>query len=572
MVEGLMRSMLRSLLVVAMTLGWVVAPSLAHAGAATLDPSFGNGGVVTTDVAGQGGIESLYVMPGGLVVAGGTDGNNAVLDCYTPGGILDTSFGGISGDQGLVRPHQGSIERIVRQSNGKLVTIGGGPGFRIARYSGFGEIETVQPPVTGAGGSSLFWGYDVVMPGDGSFIVLGEGFASGCALLRFDSALALDNGFGSASGMQTSLQSCRSLARDPLSGQLFVAAARNPGGTGGFGLARFTSAGAFDPSFAAGGVSFVPGSDSSALPRGMVRQPDGKLMVVGSAGMGFGSSPRAALVTRFNADGTLDGRFGPIGGGITVFGDSSGTFAFTAQAVVVQDDGRIIVGGNVTGQSNVRDGTGPSAFVLIRFLPDGEYDVAFGEDTTGTLAFTPFGQGVSAELNTMTLQPDGKLLVAGFATTGPGGQRQFAIARYDVSGASVAGSPGGVDVDGGGNGGGAGSGGGGPTACSGTGGLESFRCLCARGISVASCIGQKVPAGVGNDLRKACTFVDRAAATTKKAKQRTFFRRATTQLKSAATIVRRNASHKKLKGACPDDLKAVVSNGQNLVGVIRSGG
>jgi hypothetical protein len=146
------------------------------------------------------------------------------------------------------------------------------------------------------------------------------------------------------------------------------------------------------------------------------------------------------------------------------------------------------------------------------------------------------------------------------------------VARYDVSGASVAGSPGGVDIDGGGNGGGAGGGGGPATPCSGTGGLESFRCLCARGTSLASCVAQKVPAGVGNDLRRACTFVARAATTTRKAKQRTFFRRATAQLKSADAIVRRNASHKRLKGSCPDDLKAVLSNGQNLVGVIRSGG
>jgi uncharacterized delta-60 repeat protein len=554
---------------VATMLVCLVVPAVARGGAATLDQGFGNGGIVTTDVHGQGAVEALYVLPGGLILAGGTNDDQAVLGCYTPGGVLDTSFGG--GIDGLVTPHQGAIEAIVRQGDGRLVTAGG-TGFKLARYSGFGVLEPPVHPFTSDGNSSLFWAYDMVLPGDGSFIVLGEGYTSGCALLRFTSALALDDSFGSASGAQASLGACRALVRDPSTGQLYVTAARDPIGNAGFGLARFTAAGALDGGFGAGGVSFVPRSDNFALPRGMVRQPDGKIIVVGSWGAGVGSNPKAGLVARFNADGTLDPQFGPVGGGITLFGDSSGTFAFTAEAVVVQDDGRIIVGGNVKGPSNVRDGAGPGAFVIIRFLSTGQYDVAFGDDPSGTLAFTPFGSGVSAELHTMALQPDGKLLVAGYATTGEGGQRQFALARYDVSGASVAGSPGGVDVDGGGNGGGASVGlGGNTTPCTGASGVESFRCLCARGIAVASCAGQSVPAGVGNDLRKACGFVDRAA-TSKKAAQRKLFRRATTELKSAAAIVRRQKSRKRLKGACPDDLKAVLSNGQSLVGVIRSGG
>jgi hypothetical protein len=124
----------------------------------------------------------------------------------------------------------------------------------------------------------------MVMPGDGSFIVLGEGYASGCALLRFTSALALDNAFGSAGGAQASLQSCRSLALDPGTGQLFVAASHDPSGDDGFGLARFTSAGVLDGSFGAGGVSLVPGSDSSGLPRGMTpaMRPPGKAASVSS--------------------------------------------------------------------------------------------------------------------------------------------------------------------------------------------------------------------------------------------------------------------------------------------------
>src|SRR6185369_16427454 len=75
--------------------------------------------------------------------------------------------------------------------------------------------------------------------------------------------------------------------------------------------------------------------------------------------------PTTFLLARFDADGTLDPTFGDAG---LVVGPA-GAFA---RALVRQSDGKLVVVGNVPGQSYpVR---------LVRYLPDGTVDGDFGID------------------------------------------------------------------------------------------------------------------------------------------------------------------------------------------------
>ncbi len=418
----------------------LAAASQARAGTATLDTGFGSGGVVTTDVFGQGAVNALVLVTDSQslrIVAAGTNNNVTVLARYLENGTLDSAFtnpGGGSSVPGIVLGAQGSAEAIVRLANGNLLT-GGGNTFTLNGFLVNGAFAGTES-FPSAGGFSLGTMHELIAVGDGTFLAAGEGYANRCALGKLDSSLKLDATFTGGGITQQPLGelSCRGLVRDPGTGQIYVTATRTPGGTNGFGIARFSSSGALDTAFGSGGVALVPGSDSFSVPRAMTRQPDGKLIVVGTAGSGLGAIPKAALVARFNSDGTLDPTFGPAGVGLTVFGDPSATVAFNATAVVLQDDGRVLVGATVVGASNVKDGTGPSAFVVTRFTASGQYDVAFGDDPSGTFVVTPFGAGVSADLRAMALQPDGKLLVAGAAGTT---QTRFALARYNVSGASV---------------------------------------------------------------------------------------------------------------------------------------
>jgi uncharacterized delta-60 repeat protein len=277
----------------------------------------------------------------------------------------------------------------------------------------------------------------------------------------------------------------------------------------------------------------------------------------------------SSATIRFNADGTLDSTFGPAGVGLTVFGDPSGTVAFNATAVVLQDDGRVLVGGTVVGSSNVKDGTGPSAFVVTRFTASGQYDVAFGDDPSGTLVVTPFGAGVSAALHAMALQPDGKLLVAGEAGTS---QTRFALARYIVSGASVtpSSSTTTTTVPGGGGGSGGDGGSGGASACTGATNLDTLHCLCAAGVGASSCTGQPVPASIGSNLVHACAQVDKALEKPAK-KARTLLGRGNTRLRHASATLRSHRSRKKLSDACRRDVEPILAEGRNLIGALRAG-
>ena len=116
----------------------------------TLDTSFGNGGIVTTDVdsgSDDYGMAVALRSDGGIVVAGRSGGDFVVVR-YTSGGVLDASFGngGIvttdidsgSGDNG---------EAVALQSDGGIVVagfswIGGDADVAVVRYTAAGVLDT----------------------------------------------------------------------------------------------------------------------------------------------------------------------------------------------------------------------------------------------------------------------------------------------------------------------------------------------------------------------------------------------------------------------------------------------
>src|SRR5215475_8492217 len=69
-------------------------PLLARAAAGDLDPSFGTGGKVLTDFAGSNdNVADLVLQPDGKIIAGGSAGPHGALARYNADGSLDPSFG-----------------------------------------------------------------------------------------------------------------------------------------------------------------------------------------------------------------------------------------------------------------------------------------------------------------------------------------------------------------------------------------------------------------------------------------------------------------------------------------------
>jgi uncharacterized delta-60 repeat protein len=189
-------------------------------------------------------------------------------------------------------------------------------------------------------------------------------------------------------------------------------------------LARYNSNGALDRSFGNGGIVKLEFGAQGSYGFSVAVQPDGKILVAGTHFVDFNSddsSDTDFALARLNSDGTLDSSFGN-GGLVTTDFDGFNDDAFS---VLVQPDGRIILVGSAKNPTNFYD------FAAARYLPDGTIDTSFG--SAGKVR-TDFGGRDFDRARSAVLQPDGKLVAAGFATSHNGGMQNFAVARYDSNG------------------------------------------------------------------------------------------------------------------------------------------
>jgi uncharacterized delta-60 repeat protein len=191
-----------------------------------------------------------------------------------------------------------------------------------------------------------------------------------------------------------------------------------------FAVVRSAAAadGELDPTFGTGGRVVTDFNNSNDVLIDLVLQTDGKILAVGFT-YPTGSSPHISLV-RYNTDGTLDAGFGSGGKVVTQISPNDG-----ADAVAVQSDGKIVVGGNAS-TPNVVD----TSFALVRYNANGSVDATFGNGGVVTTNIGDYLDGISA----IGIRPDGKIVAVGFRAIvrPPGEQRNsdIALARYNPDG------------------------------------------------------------------------------------------------------------------------------------------
>ena len=187
-------------------------------------------------------------------------------------------------------------------------------------------------------------------------------------------------------------------------------------------LARYNHDGSPDMSFDGDG-KVITGFGSNSFGRthdgasAVAIQPDGKIVVAGGS-MAFSSSGGNAdlALVRYNTNGSLDGTFDMDGKVTTDFGSPSEEGA----DIALQPDGKILVAGSTSSGNN-------GDFALARYNSNGSLDTAF--DTDGKVT-TDFG-GSEAGF-AVALQPDGKIVVAGFNASDT--NSDFVLARYNGNG------------------------------------------------------------------------------------------------------------------------------------------
>lgn len=368
------------------------ASVIAAAAAGELDQDFGTGGKVTTDFLGFGArAYAVAIQSDGKIVTAGVGVDNShtsgfALARFTTGGAFDTTFGiggrVLTAFGGLLA----AATSIGLQADGKIVAAGTAADpisfqldFALARYNPDGSLDSTF----GIGGKVVT---DFSSNIDESF------------------ALAIQN-----------------------DGKIVVAGVTTPTGSfnDDFAISRYNNDGSLDQSFGSGGRIATDFYGSSDQANGVVIQSDGKIVAVGEVTVIVDNRFfNRAGVARYNSDGSADATFGT--GGQVVIGVSGAQFFSRFNGVALQRDGKIVATGIAFNPTTRVD------FGLVRLTANGSLDSTFGVSGKVTTDFF----GIDDVARSVVLQPDGKIIAAGFTTGNPGPvfSQDFSIARYNRDG------------------------------------------------------------------------------------------------------------------------------------------
>lgn len=339
-------------------------------------------------------------------------------------GSLDESFRNIGTDDWV-----SLVNKIILLDDGRILVAGsfssyeGHPHGRINRLLPDGSTDLSFTAGQGADGEIAV----MAAQPDGSFMIAGD-FSSyngsnAIKLTRINRNGGHDASFNPATGANSAIASMAIQADE----KIIIAGAftsyfnvrRNC-------IARINKDGSPD-------LSFNPGQGADAMITAVALQRDGKIIVVGS----FNSFDGIArnYIARLNANGSLDASF-------------NCNTDYPVSAIAIQPDGRILIGGfftrvngvarnriarlNANGTTDAGFNTGAGAnadIAAILVQPDGKIllggaftsynNVArsklarLNADGSLDLAFTPAISHLSGNINTMALQADGRVVIAG---------------------------------------------------------------------------------------------------------------------------------------------------------------
>lgn len=421
--------------------------------AGQLDPSFGMGGIVSTDIGGPTPNEARAVVvsqaDGRVVVVGNSgaiEGNLVTVARYDQYGSLDASFG-----MGGEVSYHGSEANVVSVDGlGRVLVAGtksydyGGRDFTLTRLMADGHFdasfgqggEVIVHFASGAlrpVGVSVDSASRIVLAGSTINDQTGQDFA----VARLNPDGSLDAGFGSggmvtfSSGSGNTFDIAAGVVVDDANRVVLAGSTYSGTATGfDFALVRFNVDGSLDSSFGAGGrttVSFNDGSGSGGdFAVGMAIDAAHRILVAGTTtNIGTGLD---FAVARLNANGSLDTSFGS--GGKTTFSFVAGNSYENAVGVAVDSEYRVVV----TGTSYVGPVTG-NDFAVARLLGNGNLDSSFGNGGRATVSFGNISNTDTAA--GVAVDAANRVVVVGTVNNtyvpSPTGT-DFALARLDAGG------------------------------------------------------------------------------------------------------------------------------------------
>ena len=333
-------------------------------------------------------------------------------------GLPDSTFGTDGVVRAPSRPETDEgISGFDLLPNGRILAAGRQEdNAMLVRYLSDGALD----PSFGTDGVVLvmpgagIWSYaGVAIDPNGNAVATGThrgDFSSEAFVARHDETGAVDAGFGTDGIVPLAPLGVSSVGGQPRiqpDGGILV------GGSAAAGpvLVRLDDAGAPDATFGSGGVALLdvgPSPASSTLVDHLLLS-DGRIVVLVQSNPGPGAA--VLVLARYDAHGSLDATFGT--GGVTTLAPASGG------GIARQPDGMLVVNGTVPGFDVV-----PDTIATWRFDADGILDPGFGDGGATTIPFFSPSSG-----GRVVVQADGKIVITGSDT----GFDHF-LARYQPDG------------------------------------------------------------------------------------------------------------------------------------------
>ena len=402
------------------------------------------------------------MLPCAILFAGLTHAAPGELDTTFGSGfgrVKSTIFGFVTSNQFGTGEISGA-PALALQSDGKYVVAascktGATYDLCVARFDSDGGVDTSFAVngmvVTDMRGTDDYVAGVALQP-DGKIVVAGScaatttsGTGTDFCVTRLGANGVIDTSFGSGGKVFTSLRSFDDTATSMAlqsDGKIVVAGfcAGTTSSASGIEpcVARYTSAGALDPSFSGDGKLAVVRPTGVATPvtirkkaNGIAIAADGKIVLVGSTVSlgtlnGGATDYRTDLqVIRLLPNGTPDTTFS--GDGFVSESPASGWLV--GNAATIQPDGRIVVvASQVVGCSNGQN----ECMIARRYTDAGALDATFGSSGRVTLDVSAIGPGSAGYA--VAMQSDGKIMLAGHCYAAGGGYRNFCFTRLRDNG------------------------------------------------------------------------------------------------------------------------------------------
>jgi uncharacterized delta-60 repeat protein len=370
---------------------------------------------------------SVAIDANGNIVLSGisdiTSGTPVAVARLTESGQFDPSFNG-TGTIQLALGNYSAPFPLALDSSGRILVAGESSDgyhqtFLVTRLTGTGTVdasfgsaglaqfEPFYPPINALLASMRLDSLDrIVLLANASF---------GMYALRLTAGGSVDasfNGTGIAQAFsQNGLNGPGSMAIDG-NDNVIVAGSQSPDAI----VARLTSTGSLDSTFNGNGIVVQSCGVKQLIARGIIRQPDGKLVVAGA----IGSVPDPSVdfvVARLTLEGVLDSSFN--GSGYRVIDVSSGG-PDTAYAIALDKNNNIVVAGQA----------GSGDIAVAKLTPEGALDTGFNGIGTRVVTGTALYHGGA---RSVAIDATNNIVVVGQVPIG--NKTGFGVVRLTPTGA-----------------------------------------------------------------------------------------------------------------------------------------